>query len=62
MLLVRPLTLGTMKVEKLKNGKFAVTNNEKPPHRIIIYCRALQHAESLLYKMQQASAGELIEF
>ena len=60
MLLVRPRIIGMLKSERMKTGQYIVTNNEKSPNKILIYCESIQHGEVIITKIIYASPGELI--
>ena len=60
MLLVRPRIIGILKSQRMKTGQFVITNNEKSPNKILIYCESIQHGENIISKMINASPGELI--
>ncbi|MDF2454443.1 MAG: hypothetical protein K0R51_436 [Cytophagaceae bacterium] len=61
MLFVRTLSPGNLSIEQLKDGRFVVTNNQKPPNKLIIYCRSVRHGEDIIEKILWAAPGELIE-
>lgn len=61
MLFVRTLSPGNLTIEQQKDGRYIVTNNEKPPNRLIIRCRSVRHGEDIIDKILWAAPGELIE-
>ena len=62
MYFVRPKILGTLKIEKMMAGNYAVTNGIKnPPNKILIPCRSKKHAQEVLLAISNASAGEELQ-
>ncbi|MBP7513618.1 MAG: hypothetical protein KA791_03670 [Flavobacteriales bacterium] len=63
MQLIRPKILGTLKIEVMMAGNYAVVNDIKStPNKIIIACRSQEHGEEIIEKLKAAKPGELLTF
>lgn len=61
--IIRPKIIGTLKIQKMMAGNWAVMNDIKnPPNKIIIPCRSLLHGEEIIEKIRAAHPGEIIHF
>lgn len=61
MQLIRPKIIGTLKIQVMKAGNYAVVNNIKStPNKIIIACRSKEHGEEMIMKLQSGKPGELL--
>lgn len=59
--LVRPKIIGSLKIQKMMAGSWAVMNDIKnPPNKIIIPCRSVQHGEEIIEKIKAALPGDKI--
>jgi hypothetical protein len=56
--IIRPKIIGTLKIEKMMAGNWAVMNDIKnAPNKIIIPCRSIQHGEEIIQKIKEAKPG-----
>lgn len=63
MQLIRPKILGTLKIEVMMGGNYAVVNDIKStPNKIIIACLSKEHGEEIIEKLKAAKPGELLTF
>lgn len=61
MQLIRPKLIGTLKIEKMMAGNWAVINDIKnPPNKIIVPCTSVKQGEEIIAKIKHAQPGELI--
>lgn len=61
--LIRPKIIGTLKIQKMMAGNWAVMNDIKnPPNKIIVPCRSIEHGEEIMRKIKDAKPGETIHF
>lgn len=61
--IIRPKIIGTLKIQKMMAGNWAVMNDIKnPPNKIIVPCRSLQHGEEIIQKIKEVKPGETIHF
>ncbi len=59
--LIRPKIIGSLKIQKMMAGNWAVMNDIKnPPNKIIIPCRSVQHGEEIIEKIKTALPGDKI--
>lgn len=57
----RPKIIGTLKIEKMMAGNWAVTNDIKnPPNKIIVPCRSIEHGEEIIQKIKESKPGDII--
>lgn len=57
----RPKIIGTLKIEKMMAGNWAVTNNIKnPPNKIIVPCRSIEHGEEIIKKIKEGKPRDTI--
>lgn len=61
--IIRPKIIGTLKIQKMMAGNWAVMNDIKnPPNKIIVPCRSIEHGEEIIQKIKEAKTGEIIHF
>lgn len=61
MQLIRPKIIGTLRIEVMMAGNYAVVNDIKSnPNKIIIACRSKEHGEEIIKKLKEAKPGELL--
>jgi len=59
--IIRPKIIGTLKIQKMMAGNWAVVNDIKnAPNKIIIPCRSLEHGEEIIKKIKESKVGETI--
>ena len=59
--MIRPKIIGTLKIQKMMAGNWAVTNDIKnPPNKIIVPCRSKAHGEEIIQKIKEAKPGDII--
>ncbi|GAA0875864.1 hypothetical protein GCM10009118_22730 [Wandonia haliotis] len=57
----RPKIIGTLKIEKMMAGNWAVINDIKnPPNKIIVPCRSIEHGEEIIKKIKESKPGDTI--
>lgn len=57
----RPKLIGTLKIQKMMAGNWAVINDIKnPPNKIIVPCRSIEHGEEIIKKIKAAKPGDTI--
>jgi hypothetical protein len=57
----RPKIIGTLKIEKMMAGNWAVTNDIKnPPNKISVPCRSIEHGEQIIKKIKESKPGDTI--
>lgn len=58
---IRPKILGTLKIQKMMAGNWAVMNDFKnPPNKIIVPCRSIAHGEEIIEKIKAGKPGDKI--
>nr|WP_294858177.1 hypothetical protein [uncultured Fluviicola sp.] len=61
--IIRPKIIGTLKIQKMMAGNWAVINDiRNPPNKIIVPCRSIQHGAEIIQKIKEAKPGETIHF
>lgn len=61
--MIRPKIIGTLKIQKMMAGNWAVTNDIKnPPNKIIVPCRSKELGEEIIQKIKESKTGETIHF
>ena len=61
MQLIRPKILGTLSIQLMRAGNYAVVNDIKStPNKIIIACRSKEHGKEIIEKLKAAKPGELL--
>ena len=61
--MIRPKIIGTLKIQKMMAGNWAVMNNIKnAPNKIIIPCRSIEHGEEIIQKIKDATPGDKLHF
>ncbi|WP_026705064.1 hypothetical protein [Flavobacterium soli] len=59
MRVIRPKILGTLKVQIMMAGNFAVLNDIKnAPNKLIIPCDSQEHGLSIIEKLKRCKVGE----
>lgn len=57
----RPKIIGTLKIQKMMAGNWAVTNDIKnAPNKIIVPCRSIAHGEEIIMKIKNGKPGDTI--
>lgn len=57
----RPKIIGTLKIEKMMAGNWAVINDIKnPPNKIIVPCRSIEHGKEIIKKIKESKPGDTI--
>ena len=60
---IRPKIIGTLKIEKMMDGNYAVINDIKStPNKIIIPCKSKEDGISIIGKIQNSKPGETLYF
>ena len=63
MKIVRPKIIGTLRLQKMMAGNFAVVNDVKnAPNKIIIPCESVSHGEEIIEKLKVSKAGDILHF
>ena len=58
---MRPKILGTLSIQTMMAGNYAVVNDIKnSTNRICIPCRSIEHGEEIIKKLMETKAGEMI--
>jgi len=61
MKIIRPKIIGTLKIEEMMAGSFAVCNDiNNASNKIIIPCRSVEHGEGIINKIKFSKPGEII--
>ncbi len=59
--MIRPKIIGTLKVQVMMAGNYAVVNDIKStPNKIISACRSMEHGAEIIEKLKAAKPGELL--
>jgi len=59
--IIRPKIIGTLTIQVMRAGNFAVMNDIKnPPNKIIVPCRSKAHGKEIIEKIKNAQPGDLI--
>ena len=59
--IIRPKIIGTLKIQKMMAGNWAVVNDIKnAPNKIIVPCRSLEHGEEIIKQIKESKVGETI--
>ena len=60
---IRPKIIGTLKIEKMMAGNWAVVNDIKnAPNKIIIPCKSIEEGKQIIEKIKKTKAGETLYF
>ena len=61
MRVIRPKILGTLKVELMMAGNYAVMNGIKnTPNKLIIPCNSCEHGLEIIERLENCKVGEVI--
>ena len=61
MRVVRPKILGTLKVQLMMAGNYAVVNDIKnAPNKLIIPCNSYEHGLEIIARLKNCKVGEVI--
>ena len=59
----RPKTIGTLKIQKMMAGNWAVINDIKnAPNKIIIPCKTIEEGQQIIEKIKKAKYGDILHF
>ena len=60
---VRPKIIGTLKIQKMMAGNWAVINDIKnAPNKIIIPCHSVQEGEEIIEQIKKAKFKDVLHF
>lgn len=60
---IRPKIIGTLKIQKMMAGNWAVINDIKnAPNKIIIPCRSIEEGQQIIEKIKNAKYGDILYF
>jgi hypothetical protein len=63
MKLVRPKIIGTLKIQIMMAGNYAVINDIKnAPNKIIVQCRSREHGEEIIEIIKNAKPNTILHF
>jgi hypothetical protein len=58
---IRPKIIGTLKINIMMSGTFAVINDIKnAPNKIIVPCDSKEHGEEIMKKIKDAKFGDIL--
>lgn len=61
MRIIRPKIIGTLKIEKMMAGNWAVKNDIKnAPNKIIIPCNSIVEGERIIKTIKESKHGEIL--
>ncbi|MCX8533136.1 hypothetical protein [Chryseobacterium luquanense] len=61
MRIIKPKILGTLKIQMMMAGNYAVINGIKnPPNKLIIPCDRYEHGLEIIERLKNAKVGEVI--
>ena len=60
---VKPKIIGTLKIQKMMAGNWAVINDIKnAPNKIIIPCSSIKEGEEIIEKIKNSKTGDILYF
>ncbi|MXS70178.1 hypothetical protein GSF70_03025 [Flavobacteriaceae bacterium W22] len=61
MRIIKPKILGTLKIQMMMAGNYAVLNGIKnAPNKLIILCESYEHGLEIIERLKNAKVGEVI--
>ncbi len=60
---IRPKIIGTLKIQKMMAGNWAVINDIKnAPNKIIIPCSTIENGEEIINEIKKAKFNDVLHF